>query len=431
MIYFNAPGKKGVPVYGENDYAFHIIERTCEAWPLRPLFIGITGTDGKSTTTALLAWLLGSQPDIETIACGNYGLPLSREALRILDEGAAAVNKKRRIFVVECSSYQLEPLVFFRPEAALLLNLARDHQDRYENMDAYLGAKLKIIKRQTPENLFISTKDLLKRLGDFYPDFHSGSSGPRTMEVESLAQTTFPEDRQIHFRGTPLLPQEDFPLAGAHNRLNLAFALVTLDFALTRADSLVDREKLAQAIRSFSGLEHRLQYLGQTRGVSFVNDSKATTVQAMLTAIRAYRQDRDYRVLLLCGGRDKASDFSILPPPDPWLTYLPCGEAADLIRRALGLTGPIFPDLPTAFQAALKAVGLSPGDESQTQPEENKIKPGADSTENLKDLRTTDPAGKNRPAVILLSPGCASFDAYESYVKRGEHFISLAQKCLS
>ena len=389
---FERARNKNIPIHGESDFAAGIL-----AGKERPPFlIGITGTDGKSTTTALLAHLISNATRLTAVPCGNYGLPLSTLALNWERESAD-------VLVVECSSFQLEPTRDFHPAIAMVLNLARDHLDRYPDMSAYLRAKLRIAENQTPDDLFLAPDSILSAMHRL----------PEMVSLKPRVRVPDPAEAEggaISFRGEPL-DLADFPPAGLHNRLNLLFALTALEDLLERrsgagagepedaanTDAYLGRDALTNALRTFHGLPHRLEHVARLDGIEYVNDSKATTVQAMLTAIKAYRTDSDCRVYLLCGGRDKDGDFSILPFGDDSIRFLPFGEAGPKIARAGSAAGTeptVLSDLKIAFKAARESAEL-------------------------------DGKTDSRKAVVLLSPGCASFDAYGSYEKRGEHFKEL------
>jgi len=373
---FRLAREAGRPVYGENDFAYGALRARGDD----SFVAGVTGTDGKSTTVALLAHLINEASDCTAIPCGNYGLPLSRIALERENPPA------KRALIVECSSFQLEPTRFFHPEVAMILNLARDHQDRYESEEDYLRAKLRITENQSPEDLLLLDPEVARRARNLPEGFHTPARA-EIIDASSALPRAFGLDENA---------LERFSLPGAHNRLNLLFALFGLARLVERRDARVERDRLLAALASFRGLPHRLEGAGETDGLVFVNDSKATTVQATLRALEACLANDPIAVCVLLGGRDKGADFSLLPRGERRLRYFPYGEAGPLIARALGDRN-VLPDMKSAFQAATEAA---------------------------------ETYGGEGRALVLLSPGCASFDEFSSYADRGARFKELAREYL-
>jgi len=360
--------QKDVPVYGENDFAYRLIRQR----GIDPFFIGITGTDGKSTTTALLAHLINSAMEMRAIPCGNFGSPLSDFVLDASPDD---------VYVVELSSYQLEPLVWFHPQIGMILNLSDDHLDRYSGREEYLRAKLRILELQTPEDLFLSTGPLLERGRDYLREIGNAWM-PRMVDPLSARPQT---DERIDI---PSL-LEKFSLRGRHNRNNLLFSLVAFDDLLRRKGVPADQLRLERAVATFRGLPHRFELVRDEKGFRFINDSKATTVQAVLGALSSLEGER---VFLLCGGKNKGLDFSPLKRSGPGVALYCFGEAAEEIAKATA-SDRIFRSLDLAVEAAFADMQREGG------------------------------------GVMLLSPGCASFDAFSSYAHRGDSFRNLVEQC--
>ena len=305
------------------------------AWRLLPNdFIAVTGTNGKTTTVELLG-AMHLAAGVPVAVAGNVGTPLS-SLVGTIDSEA--------VVVCEASSFQLEDTVAFAPECAVLLNLEPDHLDRHGTFEAYREAKLRVFANQGPDDIAI--------------------------------RPPFP----------PLpVPETEIRLRGRHNLENAAAASAA---ALARG---LDPDAVAEALRTFAGVPHRLEEVADAGGVMWVNDSKATNVASARVGIEAFEGG----VRLIAGGSLKGGGFEDLREPVAErcrAVYL-IGEATDRLEEDLAAAGvPIerCGDLETAARAAAHAA--EPGD------------------------------------VVLLSPACASFDQYPDYEARGDHFRELAQR---
>ncbi len=309
--------------------------------------VGITGTNGKTTTTALLGAIFEAAGVAAQVA-GNIGRPLTALVRTAAPDAW---------IVCELSSFQLEDIDTLRPRIAVLLNLEPDHLDRHGSFEAYRAAKFRIFENQEHDDVAIVPAGF-------------GPIPGRARRVEFTASDNLPAE--------PLIP-------GAHNRENAAAAV-----AAAGAAGLPDGA-IAEALRTFPGIEHRIEELATIAGVRYVNDSKATNVAAALRALASFPGARK---LVILGGRGKAEPYSSLAeafaPGDR--AYL-IGEATAEIARALESTGVPFErccDLAVAVAAA--AAEARAGD------------------------------------VVLLSPACASFDQFKSYEHRGQEFGKLVQK---
>ncbi len=361
-----AARRAGLPVISEVELAFPL---------LKGPVIGITGTNGKSTTTELTGAILRAAGHRVEV-CGNIGEPISGRA-----EGPEG-----RVFVVELSSFQLENLSTFRPQTAALLNLSEDHLDRYESFEAYAAAKLHLFQNQESEDVAVLNADdasVVSRAEKLRARHRFFS---RLGEVEDGC---FFEDGEV-VEAIPgeapvsLFRREDLPLPGAHNLENaMAATLLARGFG-------AEPSHLKAAFRGFQGLPHRLQPVGEWHDVSFFDDSKGTNVAA---TAKSLEDMPDGAVHLILGGLHKGDDPAQL-------------EA--LVRRKvrrLYLVGAAAP----IFSQAL--AGMAPQEIAGTLDEAV-----ASAAENAR-------AGD----VVLLSPACASFDQFSSYAQRGEHFQSLVR----
>ncbi len=371
--------RKNIPVYGENDYAYYVIQKL---WKTKPFIIGVTGTDGKSTTVDITYHILDSVPGITAVPCGNYGKPLSDLVFDPVKDAALPV------LVTELSSFQLEPLTFFRPHIAMILNLAEDHMDRYESLEEYLGAKLKIAMRQGRSDLLIAPPWILEKAFRYEEELAKSemvrkiSAYPYSESVSSHIFTV--KNGNIYFRDREVISTSGFPLKGIHNLMNLQYALIAYEDTLNRNGIEPDFSLLKQTLSSMSSLECRMEDLGVIKGVQFINDSKATTVQSIESALQS---QGERPVHLLLGGRYKGIDFSPLKKYSGNVVFYPFGEARSIIAEHLGISAGYI-TMEEAFRRAAEAALT----ESEKKP------------------------------VVILSPGCSSYDAYKSFIERGRHF---------
>ena len=354
---------KGVRVAGEIELA---------SWFLKGLLIGITGTNGKSTTTALTAHIL-SRAGLKATACGNIGLPLTD----LIDK-----DSPDHYYVIELSSFQLEGIDSFRPWIAALLNLAPDHQDRYESEVPYYQAKSRIFRNQGASDHAILNRD--------DPEVWGLASTIRA-RVHPFSRTTLvdggaclKDDRIVvrrEGRDIRAIPLASIPLFGAHNVENVMTALLVADLCgvpLPRAE---------RGLGDFRGLPHRLEKVRDLDGVAYYNDSKATNVAATMKSLESFPG----KVVLILGGRDKGGDFTQLLPliRDRVAHLVLMGQARDAIAAQLG------PAVPATKIATLAEAVLA--------------------------ARNAAPEG----GVVLLAPACASFDQYSGFEQRGEDFRRL------
>jgi UDP-N-acetylmuramoylalanine--D-glutamate ligase len=334
-------------------------------WRLTPNpFIAITGTNGKTTTTEWIGHILRTAARPVAVV-GNVGTAVSSLAGHV--DPAAVV-------VCECSSFQLEDALAFAPEVAVLLNLAPDHLDRHGTFEDYVAAKLRIFAHQGNDDIAIAPLGLgVEDLGGCARRVCVGT-GPG---AELSAQAG-----QLWWDEAPLLAATEISLPGAHNRANaMAAAAACLAYG-------VERDAVAEGLRTFAGVAHRLETVAERGGVRFVNDSKATNVDSTLVALASYPDG----VHLIAGGRGKAQDFTPLAAPVAErcrAVYL-IGEAADELAGALGATGvPLHRSATLERAVAEAAAAARPGE------------------------------------TVLLSPACASFDQFPDFEARGDRFRSL------
>jgi len=364
-----AARRAGVPVMGEVELASRFLGEI-------PV-VGITGTNGKSTTTALAGALFAG--DRPTFVGGNLGTPLSELPLSATRFAVA---------VVELSSFQLEGIERFRPRVGAILNVTPDHLDRYAGMDDYAAAKARIFENQQPGDVAVANESDPRALaaarstrGEVIT-FGPGLRAPMSARDDgAVVRFTGPtgEPERYHVRNRAL--------RGRHNRENAMAAI-----ACARVMG-VPGPVVQSGLDAFPGLPHRLELVAERGGIEWVNDSKATNVDSTVVALRAFPEGKPSVVLLL-GGRGKRAPYAPLRPlfPGRVKALLTLGEDAPAIERELSDLGPTEScgDLATAVARAARIA--VPGD------------------------------------VVLLSPACASYDQFRHYEERGDAFRRLASE---
>ena len=361
---------RAIPVVSEIELASRL---------LPGLVIGITGTNGKSTTTTLTAALL-SDAGIEAVACGNLGTPWIASAV----EPATEEPIPTRAWVVELSSFQLETVRRFAPDVAVYLNLTPDHLDRYRSIDDYGAAKARIFENQREAQIAILNADdpLVARVSPRSRRFEFSRKQivrlGAWMEGETVVADVGKGPRAI-------LDRSEISLPGTHNLENVLAALAAaLPFGVTP-------ESAARTLRSFRGLPHRTALVRVLAGVAWYNDSKGTNIDATLKSLEGFG---DGRVFLILGGKDKGDDFRRLLPlaHQKVRRVLAIGKAAERVATALSA------EVETSLAGTLEAAVA----------------------EAARDAVDGD--------VVLLSPACASFDQFRNFEHRGEVFEALVRE---
>jgi UDP-N-acetylmuramoylalanine--D-glutamate ligase len=355
-----AARERGIEVVGEMELAWR-------ALPNR--FLGVTGTNGKTTTAELLGHLYRTAAEPVAVA-GNVGTALS--------ELVGEVDPEATI-VCECSSFQLEDTTAFAPECAVFLNLAPDHLDRHGDLESYLGAKLRIFANQGNDDVAVYNAD---------DPFAAGTDLGGCARRIAFCVGAAPEcevavaEGTIFYDGEPLLAIADLGLFGKHNVAN---AMAAAAAALAMG---IDRDAVREGLRSFAGVPHRLEQVAEIDGVRFVNDSKATNVASAAVGIRAFEGG----VYAILGGSEKDEPFAPLVDP--------------LVERACAcyLVGATAERMARELAPAV-AAGI-----------------GLHRCAHLEDAVRQAAAAAAPGEVVLLSPACASFDAFENFEARGERF---------
>ena len=336
--------------------------------------IGITGSNGKTTTTSLIEHIL-KNAGFATILAGNIGTPLISRIEQTNDD---------TITVVELSSFQLELIETFRPNISVFLNLTPDHLDRHHTFEEYGAAKARIFGNQKEADSAVLNAD----------DPASTPYAPTRPQVywfsrkQRVAQGAFVRDHQIVFRQNgeemAVLKLQEIPLVGGHNVENVLAAVTTTRIAGANPAAI------AKGVRSFAGVEHRLEFVAEVGGVRYFNDSKATNVDATLKALDAFPG----RILIILGGKDKGSDYTVLRKPlrEKAILALLIGAAADKIEKQI------------EGSVAIEGAGTI---ERAVEIASHAARPGD---------------------VVLLAPACASFDQFQNFEHRGRVFKDLVHQ---
>jgi UDP-N-acetylmuramoylalanine--D-glutamate ligase len=326
--------------------------------------IAITGTNGKTTTTEMLAQMLNACGQ-RTIACGNIGKPLSE---------VAREKKDLDVLTVEVSSFQLETIKTFRPSISLWLNFAPDHLDRYRSVAEYHTAKLRIFESQTADDVAVVNAN--ESLPEIAPRKITFSAYTNRSDFR-LAEGS------IVYQNTSVLRMADTKLRGSHNIENL---MATLAAGQARGLSF---EEMVPPLCAYEPQPHRCEFVREVRGVGYINDSKATNLDAVEKALLAQSKP----VVLIAGGKDKGFTFDPLRPlvKEKVRSTILIGEMAESIARDWGAV--VKCEIANSLADAVERAHAI-------------AKPGE---------------------VVLFSPGTSSFDMFKSYADRGDQFRSLVQ----
>jgi UDP-N-acetylmuramoylalanine--D-glutamate ligase len=350
---------RSIPIISEIELAFRHLNGTV---------IAVTGSNGKSTTTALLGEIL-RHAGLDPVVAGNIGEPL-----------IATVGYAERHYVVELSSFQLETVESFRADVALLLNITPDHLDRYPSMEEYAAAKVRIFRNQTPADVAVVNAD------------DPRTSEPRTRarivrfsSSRSLDEGAFVRQGQLVLRRPgreEWIPRSALRLAGTANVENALAAWAAADACGAGVDAV------RAAFESFRGLPHRMVLVREVAGIRWINDSKGTNVDASVKSLEGMDEGR---TVLILGGKDKKGEFERLRPlvAAKAKAVLTIGAASARIGQALAGTAPVVPCGTLERAVAWASEHAVAGD------------------------------------AVLLSPACASFDQFESFEHRGRRFEEL------
>ncbi len=354
--------EKQIPIISEMELAYrHKAESR---------IIGITGSNGKTTTTSLIYQICKSG-GIDCALVGNIGNSIARQI---------AVDPKP-LYVVEISSFQLDDIISFRPDVAVLTNITEDHLDRYDHdFEKYIAAKFNIVKHQTEQDFFIYNADDAVTVK--YLQQYPFNSKPLPISMQKdLPKGAFIKEGQMNVKHGDGFAMSifDFALKGKHNQYNTMAAAVASSVVGIRKDRIRD------AVTSFESLEHRMEKVATVKGIDFINDSKATNVNSAWFAL----ESMDKPVTLILGGVDKGNDYDLIKEmvAEKVKAIVCLGIDNEKIHAAFeGIVSTII-DATSAADAVKAAYGVS-----------------------------------QKGDVVLLSPACASFDLFKNYEDRGEQF---------
>lgn len=354
--------EKGIPVLTEVELAYLISEAP---------IIGITGSNGKTTTTTMIAEVLTAAGQ-HGLLSGNIGFPASQVAQTAGPEDT---------LVMELSSFQLMGVEEFHPEIGVITNLMPTHIDYHGSFEDYVAAKWHLQDRMTAQDTLVLNfnQDLAKDL--------AGKTQATVLPFSSQEKVdgAYLEDGTLFFRGEAVMQADQLGVPGSHNIEN---ALATIAVAKLRG---IDSQIIKETLAAFGGVKHRLQYAGQLEGVKFYNDSKSTNILATQKALSGFDNSK---VILIAGGLDRGNEFDELVPDIKGLKKMVIlGQSAARLKRAADQAGVSYVDAQDVRDAARKAFELAtPGD------------------------------------VVLLSPANASWDMYANFEVRGDEFLATIEE---
>ena len=358
--------KKGIPVYTEVEIAYQLLEG---------LMIGITGSNGKTTTTTLASLMLKeSFPEREVYAAGNIGIPLSQ---------LAEQSTKEDIYVSELSSFQLMGIDQFKPKIACIVNIFSAHLDYHGTREEYIEAKLQLTKNQTKDDYLVYNAD--------YPELITLIEGHTKATLVPFSRKTVleygacVEGDYICFNCEKVIPVSTIQVPGTQNVENVLAAVAISKLAGA------SNEGIQKAVQNFHGVKHRTQFVKEVNKRRFYNDSKATNIIATQTALRSFTNQS---VVLIAGGLDRGNGFDELVPDLKAVSGIVLyGETKEKLQEAAKVAGvPVIEIVNTLEEATKKAYAISKEDD-----------------------------------IILLSPACASWDQFKSFEIRGDEFIQVVE----
>lgn len=356
--------QKGIELISEIEFAF--------GYKGESKIVGITGSNGKTTTTAL-TYHICKNGGADCALVGNIGYSFARQV----------ATDPKPLYIVEISSFQLDDTKMFRPDIAVLTNITEDHLDRYEyKFENYINSKFRIIENQGQDDFFIYNDDdeiTKKYLNKF---LNNTNPLPISMNHE-LPEGAYIVSEEMHLKWKNEdmeMSIEDFAIKGKHNQYN------TMAAGISSAVLGIRKEKIRDAIQTFEGLEHRMFKVATVRGVEFINDSKATNVNSTWYALESMTKP----VILILGGVDKGNDYSFIKElvKEKVKGIVCLGVDNTKIHEALGKDVPFMVNAQSAKDAVEAAFHFA-----------------------------------DKGDVVLLSPACASFDLFKNYEDRGNQFI--------
>jgi UDP-N-acetylmuramoylalanine--D-glutamate ligase len=353
-----------------------VSEVEAASWFCRAPIVAITGTNGKTTTTALTGRIF-QDAKRPCVVGGNIGTAFSQVVDQVGSDGTA---------ILEISSFQLDHIKTFRPRVAVWLNVTPDHLDRYENSyEKYIAAKCRVFENQRDGDVLVYNADDETERGYVEKFAHPSVKKLAVSIMSRVSEGAFVDNEWMRLRldevESEVIMTDQISIRGKHNLYNaMAASLVARVMGISTAS-------IRATLKNFKGVEHRLEFVGEVNGVTYVNDSKATNVDSVWYALQSFSSP----IILFLGGRDKGNDYSrLLDSVQKHVkSIVAIGESADKVAKAFGSI--VSVTMATTMEQAVRtaAAMAAPGD------------------------------------VVLLSPACASFDWFENYEHRGRVFKQL------
>ena len=360
--------KRNIKVIGEIEFAYNLI-------PDRN-YISVTGTDGKTTTVNLIYSIISSYKKARLL--GNVGNTFSKEVESI---------EKDEDIVLELSSFQLETVDNFHSHISVILNIAEDHLDRYKDIEDYFNAKKNITKNQNSNDFLILNYD-----NSYTNRYYNELIKTKDISFNVLTFSTKyreanlyynNEDECLYYNAEKIFSIAKRKLLGMHNIENI------LASVLACIKDNIPIEYIDKVVNNFQSIEHRLEFVKEIDGVRYINDSKATSMSAVMSALKSFDKD----IILIMGGRNKGIDFK------------PLKSIIEERVKKLILTGEASEDLSSMIDVSNKII----------------IKDFTEAFDYAKKIAL-------KGDTVLLSPGCASFDSFKNYEERGKYFKSLVNR---
>jgi len=382
----------GIETLGEMELAW----RSLQSSP----WVGITGTNGKTTTTALIAAILQTA-GLHAPACGNIGYAACELAIDTLYSASQnpvfltgqamgqAMGQALDWVIAELSSYQIEAASTLAPQIGIWTTFTPDHLSRHKTLENYYNIKARLLK-QSQQQIFNGDDPYLRGVAAQWPQACWTSVTGRANLLGDADRGAYLEEGWAIALGEPIVEAAALRMVGAHNQQNLLMAVLAARLAG------IEREAIAEAVAAFPGVPHRLEYIVTWQGIDFINDSKATNYDAAQVGLSAVTAP----VILIAGGEAKAGDDT------GWLQTIQNKAAAVLL----------IGNAAAAFAERLRQTGYASVEIVETM--DRAVVRGAELAQQL------------GAKVVLLSPACASFDQYPNFEQRGEHFRQLCQKFL-
>lgn len=353
---------KKVLILSEIELAYHFIDKS-------KVIVAITGTNGKTTTTALITQIL-LDSNIDAVSVGNIGYTLSDA---IVDKVSCDV------FILELSSFQLLDIIYFQPHISVILNLTEAHLDYHHTFDHYVDAKMNLIKRMKEDcYLIYNADDKLVR-----KKVKKVKCSKYAFSLSEIDVETYIENDVIKYNGRSIIKKNEIKLPGKHNLYNVLAAITTAKVFY------IENEIIKNTIKTFESLPHRIQFVKQINGVSYYNDSKSTNVNSTICALNSFNQS----LILILGGLDRNQDFSEILKHKNVQTIITYGQTKEKIfTSSIALNKTCF-------------IG-----------------------DNLIDVVKLSQKINKDETIVLFSPASASWDQFQDYEERGDKFIECVNR---